>query len=97
MANGVNPGESLGILFNLQPGFSNPMFTAILADLKSRSLQVGIHAQGFSGGGSESESFVNEAVPEPLTMLGAGAAIGMGALMKRRQAGQQKKAKAEVS
>jgi hypothetical protein len=92
---GINPGETLGILFNLQPGFSNPMFTAILADLKSGSLQVGIHAKGFSDGGSA--SFVNTAVPEPMTMLGTGAAIGMGALMKRRQAAQQKKAKAEVS
>jgi hypothetical protein len=71
------------------------MFTAILADLKSGSLQVGIHAKGFSDGGSA--SFVNTAVPEPMTMLGTGAAIGMGALMKRRQAAQQKKAKAEVS
>jgi hypothetical protein len=95
-ANGVdNVGESLGVLFNLKPGFSNPMFTAILADLKSGSLRVGIHAQGFSDGGSE--SFVNKAVPEPLTILGTGAAIGMGALMKRRQTAQQKKAKAEVS
>jgi hypothetical protein len=92
---GIDPGETLSILFNLQPGFSNPMFTAILADLKSGSLQVGIRAKGFSDGGKE--SFVNAAVPEPMTMLGTGAAIGIGALMKRRQAAQQKKAKAEVS
>jgi hypothetical protein len=94
MANGINPGETLGILFNLQPGFSNPMFTAILADLKSGSLRVGLHAQGFSNGGSE--SFVNQAVPEPLTMLGSGAAIGVGALLKKKGS-QSKKQKTQVS
>jgi hypothetical protein len=55
---GVNPGETLGILFSLRPGAS---LADVLAHLADGSLRVGIHVQGFSGGGSE--SFVN--VPEP--------------------------------
>ena len=61
---GVNPGESLGILFLLEPGTS---FADALAGLEDGSLRIGIHVQGFSSGGSE--SFVN-AVPEPLGLLG---------------------------
>lgn len=80
--NGVNPGESLSILFNTEPGFKEP-FNAVITDLQKRSLRVGIHGQGFTNGGSE--SFVNEAVPEPMTMLGSGIALGFGALLKEEQ------------
>jgi hypothetical protein len=55
---GVNPGESLGILFSLRPGKS---FADVLTHLGDGSLRIGIHVQGFAGGGSE--SFVN--LPEP--------------------------------
>lgn len=58
--NGVNPNESLGIVFNLQsPG----SFADILAELANGDLRLGLHVQGFSSGGSE--SFVNVPVPEP--------------------------------
>ena len=65
--NGVNPGESVGILFNLQPdktfgdvirainvGFSNPW--------SDDSLRIGIHVQsiGYSG---KSDSFIMTPVP----------------------------------
>lgn len=79
--NGVNPGESLSILFNVRPGFIDP-FNAVITDLQRGSLRVGIHGQGFQNGGSE--SYVNEAVPEPLTMLGSGLALGLGALLQRK-------------
>jgi hypothetical protein len=91
--NGINPGEVLGILFNIRPGFANP-FDAVITDLQQGSLRLGLHAQAFSSGASA--SFVNEAVPEPMTMLGTGAALGMGALLKRKSA-KLKQKKAQVS
>jgi hypothetical protein len=64
--NGVNPGESLGILFDLQ---ASQVFDDVTNDLVSGDLRIGIHVQGFSSEGSE--SFVNtpDPVPEPATML----------------------------
>jgi hypothetical protein len=70
--NGVNPGESLGILFALQSGRT---FTDILTDMQDSSLRIGIHVQGFSSGGSE--SFVNTPtpVPEPGTFVLVGTGL----------------------
>ncbi len=73
--NGVDPGEYLGILFNLKTSMG---FDDVLADLENRDLRIGIHVQGFPNGGSE--SFINrpyvpggsgggDPVPEPATML----------------------------
>ena len=86
--NGINPGDSFDILFNIAPGFRKP-FNAVVADLFQKSLSVQLTTSGF--GSTEAQkrtqvvfnSKVN-AVPEPLTMLGSGAALGFGALMKRR-------------
>ena len=74
--NGINPGESLGLLFTLA---NNIDFNSIISSLNSRDIQVGIHVQGFADEGSE--SFINK-VPEPasvsflamgfLSLLGAG-------------------------
>jgi hypothetical protein len=74
--NGINPNESLGILFTLAAGTD---FNSIISSLNSGAIQVGIHVQGFASDGSE--SFVNK-VPEPasvsflaigfLSLLGAG-------------------------
>ncbi len=70
-SNGVNPGESLGIKFNLQSGST---FNDVLSGLDDESLRVGIHVQGFADGGSE--SFVNDGViPTPGAVLLA--SIGM--------------------
>ena len=52
--NGVNPGEWLGILFDLQDGKT---FADVLDDLATGALRIGIHVQGFASGGSE--SFIN--------------------------------------
>jgi hypothetical protein len=68
VASGVDPGESLGILFDLQAGRT---FADVLAELEDGTLRIGIHVQGFASGGSE--SFV---VPEP-SVLGLG---GLGLL-----------------
>lgn len=94
VVNGINPGESLGILLNVLPGFANP-FDAVITDLQNNSLTLGLRGTAFAGNTEYKASFVNEAVPEPVTMLGSGAAIGMGTLLKRRAA-KLKKAKAQV-
>jgi len=82
--NGVNPGESLGILLELNSGNSFSDVTSALAD---SSLRVGIHVQAFANGGSE--SFVNggggspPAVPEPTSLAIFG--IGMAGFAARRR------------
>ena len=64
--NGVNPSESLGILFDIASGSS---FADVIDSIVSTDLRIGIHVQGFASGGSE--SFVNNPAPtpEPATML----------------------------
>jgi hypothetical protein len=61
---GVNPNETLGVVFDLQTGAS---LANVIADLTNGQLRIGIHVQAFAGGGSE--SFVNVAVPEPRSGL----------------------------
>lgn len=57
---GVNPGEWVTIVFDLQSGGT---IADVLAELADGSLRIGVHVQGFASGGSE--SFVNTPVPEP--------------------------------
>ncbi|HEY7862586.1 MAG TPA: PEP-CTERM sorting domain-containing protein [Thermoanaerobaculia bacterium] len=60
--NGVGPGETLGVIFNLASGVS---VAQALAAFDSGALRVGIHVIAFGNNGSE--SFVN--VPEPSAAL----------------------------
>jgi hypothetical protein len=75
--NGVNPGEVLTIVFDLQGGGA---LQDVLDELADGTLRIGIHVQGYGSGGSE--SFVN--VPEPhfATLLALGV---LGWRLVRRQ------------
>jgi len=83
--NGVNPGEELCVLFNVEDGFAG-----IIGAIDSSALRVGIHVQAYASGGSE--SFITTGdngvtiIPEPASMILA--VIGMslvGGLKKRLQ------------
>jgi len=66
--NGVNPGEYLGIVFDLQDG---KIFNDVINDLSTGALRIGIHVQGFESDGSE--GFVNVVpIPSALLLLGTG-------------------------
>ena len=76
--NGVNPGEELGICFNLQDGRT---YTDVIDELGTGELRIGIHVQGFASGGSE--SFVT--VPEPATIVLFGTGlIGLAGLGRKK-------------
>jgi hypothetical protein len=79
--NGVNPGESLGILVDLSSGVS---YADLLSDITSMDLRIGIHVQGYATGGSE--SFINNVpVPAAVWLFGSGL-LGLVGVARRRRA-----------
>lgn len=60
--NGVNPGEWLKVYFTLKNGHD---FNTVIADLANGMLRIGIHVQGFEGGGSESFVHCVDCNPPP--------------------------------
>jgi hypothetical protein len=74
--NGINPGEQLQIIFDLIGG--NTYADTIDALDGGSALRIGIHVQGFAGGGSE--SFINN-VPTPGSIV----LLGLGGLLASRR------------
>ena len=70
-ANGIQVDESLGILFYLTNGLS---YEGLINDLTNGAFRIGIHGQGFDGGGSESYVNTVTTVPIPLSfwLFGSG-------------------------
>jgi len=83
--NGVNPGEYLGITFNLLSGVTYA--DTITAMQTATDLRIGIHVQGFADGGSE--SFVNNVtvvpIPAAVWLFGTGL-IGLMGVARRNKA-----------
>ena len=77
--NGVNPGETLAVIFFLQ---GSQTFATVEDELATGLLRIGIHVQGFASGGSE--SFVNNplaATAPPGTSLPEPTSIAVWSLM----------------
>ncbi len=76
--NGVGPGESLGIRFDINTG----VFDDVVQDMVDKDLRIGMHVIGFENGFSE--GYVNNGVvPVPGAVLLA--ALGIGAVAIQRQ------------
>ncbi|MCU0545097.1 MAG: PEP-CTERM sorting domain-containing protein [Oscillatoriaceae cyanobacterium Prado104] len=86
--NGVNGGETLGISFT--GNYNN-----VISALNAGTLRLGLHVRGI-GPTDGSDAFVSggstENVPEPLTMLAAGVAVGFGTMFKKQRDRAQKAA-----
>lgn len=80
--NGINPGEQLSILFNV----NDATFSSLLDAIYKETLRVALHAKGFPGG--HSESFINTHVPAPeppsILLFGLGV-FGVAAIARRRR------------
>jgi len=74
---GINPGEQVGVVFDLQAGTT---FQDVVDGLNNSTLRIGIHVVGFENGGSE--SFVSVPEPAAICLLGLGAL----ALLRKRLA-----------
>ncbi|MEO1093989.1 MAG: PEP-CTERM sorting domain-containing protein [Cyanobacteria bacterium J06638_28] len=82
----VAPIEATGISFpGLQALFSNEPFEGEFVFGSTTTAARGLlTAQEASSSSSYSISITTEPIPEPLTILGSGAALAMGAFLKRR-------------
>jgi hypothetical protein len=81
-ANGVNPGDVLTVVFNLESGVAP---ADVISALNTGAFRVGLHVINFASGGSE--SFVTQPIPEPSTLLlGSLGLAGLAAITRRSRA-----------
>jgi hypothetical protein len=86
----LNLGETFSVLLSYQTGVNFAQVqNAFSLDRALGGAYLGTHVISINGGGSE--AFTTSPVPEPLTLLGSGIALGFGGYMKRKL-GQSKKA-----
>ena len=81
---GVNPGEWVKFVFSIKSPYTYSNVLGELNPYVNTGLRVGIHVQGFTGGGSE--SFI--AVPAPAAVWGGASlltALGGLRILRRRQ------------
>jgi hypothetical protein len=86
IVNGINPADAFSVDFDIVPGFGKP-FNAVATQLLRKGITIQLQAAGFDPLTVPSKIVFNsqvKPVPEPITMLGSAAALGFGALMKRR-------------
>jgi hypothetical protein len=75
--NGINPGESLGILFDLNAATYDDAFAALI----SGDLAIGIHAQGLGYRNEFSESLISAIPPAVVPVPAAAWLFGSGLLV----------------
>ncbi len=78
--NGIGAGESLSVLFDLQPGGT---YDDVIAGMIEGAIIVGVKAQGF---GPYSESFIAVPVPAPGGLLLGSLGVGIVGLLRKRKA-----------
>lgn len=68
---GINPSESLGIYFDIDPNYT---YSDVISQIMAGDIAIGLHVIAFDSGGSE--SFVNNLTPVPipgaLWLIGSG-------------------------
>lgn len=80
--NGVNPGESVGFIFDIAPGST---FEDITSAISNNTLRFGLHGQSFTDGSSEwFENGNPPVVPAPAALLLATLGTSLVGLIRRR-------------